>query len=168
MQNLKCRNCRETWEWKPSDGQFCSSSTNSECFFFFWMLLFLLNAAKNTATNTWVLQKNQQFLQICIGHKHKWLTQSGAGPEIARSDTMLNTMLKHTHGVWEEECTHKRLKHTMKDKREASLFFPLYMMYIYSTMVWLLVSYSKVTWTPLWLFAFHTYPCRIRCSNIPP
>ena len=44
--------------------------------------------------------KMSRILQICRGHKHKWLTQFGAGPAIARFDTMLNTMLKHTHGVW--------------------------------------------------------------------
>ena len=90
------------------------------------MLLFskikFLNAAKSLLQKLWVLQKCQEFLQICTGHKHKWLTQSGAGPAIARSDTMLNTMLKHTHGVWGRRThTHKRLN-TMKDKREAFLF----------------------------------------------
>ena len=112
-----------------------------------------------------MLQKLSTILQICTGHKQKWLTQFGAGPAITRSDTMLNTMLKHTHGVWGRWAhTHKRLN-TMKDKREAFLFSIIQKMYIYNTMVWLLVSYSKVTWTPLWLFTFHTYPCRIRCSN---
>ena len=34
-------------------------------------------------------------------------------------------------------------QHTMKDKREAFLFFPLYMMYIYNTMVWLFLPSAK-------------------------
>ena len=61
-------------------------------------------------------------MQICTGHKHKWLTQFGAGPAIARSDTMLNTMLS-THMVYEKINTHtQETQHTMKDKREAFLF----------------------------------------------
>ena len=63
-----------------------------------------------------------RILQICTGHKHKWLTQFGAGPAIACSDTMLNTMLKHTHGVWGRWTHTQETQHTMKDKREAFLF----------------------------------------------
>ena len=64
--------------------------------------------------------------------------------------------------------THNKKLNTQWRISVQLYYFPLYMMYIYSTMVWLLVLHSKVTWTPLWLFAFHTYPWRIRCSKIPP
>ena len=118
----------------------------------------LLNAAKRLLQKISKYCKKTRILKICTGHKHKWLTQGWAGYELINSDTMLNTML-NTHMVYEKDKhTHNKKLNTIKDKRVAHLFFPLYMMYIYNTMVWLLVSHSKVTWTPLWLFTFHTYP----------
>ena len=70
-----------------------------------------------------MLQKCQEILQICTGHKHKWLTQGWAGYELLSSDTMLNTML-NTHMVYEKDKhTQQESQHTMKDKRATLLFF---------------------------------------------
>ena len=69
-----------------------------------------------------MLQKHQEFLQICTGHKHKWLTQCGAGYGRISFDTMLNTML-NTDMVYEKyKHTHNKKLNTIKDKREAFLF----------------------------------------------